>query len=144
MKCYFDQSDAQGQCQTCGRFICRHHSQVRQGYLSLSCSECVAEAIRYESERAEAEARAEKIRRETDAVVEQQRRKEQAAFHEKFRKEKIAEWMWLGIMNGGLFGFLVGFFRSCSVQHLSIDLGACLVTLLLGAVVGRAIGRWDS
>lgn len=84
---------------------------------------------------------------EKRAKAEQKRAEaeQERAQHEEFRKERIKEWVWLGIMNGGLFGLVVGFFRSRSVQHLSVDLGTWFVTLVLfggiGAVVGMAVGR---
>lgn len=41
MKCYFDVSeDAQGFCKSCGRFVCRRHSQMKEG--QLVCLECAA------------------------------------------------------------------------------------------------------
>lgn len=48
MKCYFDSNDANGQCQSCGRFVCRHHSEMRLH--KLVCSECASKAAYEEAE----------------------------------------------------------------------------------------------
>lgn len=48
MKCYFDSNDANGQCQSCGRFVCRQHSEMR--LRKLVCSECASQAAYEEAE----------------------------------------------------------------------------------------------
>lgn len=79
-------------------------------------------------------------------IVEHQRveAEKERARHEEFRKQNIGEWLYLGVVNGGLLGLVVGFFRACSVQDFSVDRGTLIVTILLfggiGALIGLAVG----
>ena len=147
MKCYFCESDAQGQCQNCGCFICHRHSRIARG--GLRCERCAAD-IHYEEERAEErarekarEARVKEAERKRSAAEAVQRRKEEAAaLQEKSRQEDIKVWALIGMTLGGILGFVVGFFSSCNPTPgvWSLDVGAWLGTLLLYAVIGAAIG----
>jgi hypothetical protein len=40
MSCYYCEENAQGQCQTCGRFICRKHSDIHNS--KMLCADCEA------------------------------------------------------------------------------------------------------
>lgn len=64
------------------------------------------------------------------------------ASQEETRKQDIKIWALIGMVSGGLLGFVVGFFRSCShyPQQFSVDAGAWFGALLLCAVIGAVIG----
>lgn len=74
------------------------------------------------------------------AEAEKKKQEEQAAFHNKLKRQNLGEWVYLGIVNGGLLGIVVGFFRSCSIQHFSFDGGTMFVTIVVFAVIGAVIG----
>jgi len=56
------------------------------------------------------------------------------------RKKIITEHLGIGLMIGGVAGFIIGFFRGCSLDKFSMDEGTWFGTLGVFAVIGLIIG----